>query len=93
MFAKLFFVLALFGLLHVAPAHADDSFEDASQALDNLGELVESVDRVGRSLDRIIQPRQEQLRWYGGERPRRSDGWSQWRVSNDYDDHDDDRDE
>ena len=75
-FAKLFSILALFGILYVSPAHAD-SFEDASQALENLDELVESVDRTGRALDRLVQPRPDQFHWSGGDRPQ-SPGWSQW---------------
>ena len=51
-------------MLHAAyPAHAEP-LEDASEAFDNLGDLVESLDKVGNSLGRIVQPRQYRSSWY-----------------------------
>mgnify|MGYP003262294705 CR=1 FL=1 len=75
MAVKLLPVLAVLGMLHAAyPAYADP-FEDASEAFDNLGDLVESLDKVGNSLGRVVQPRQYRSSWYRQDWDR-DDDWS-----------------
>ncbi len=93
-FAKWLPVLAVLGVLCVSPAHADEPLEDAAEALENLGDLVKSVDNIGHSFGRVVQPRQYGFRWNGGDadrgfdRPRTPD---QSRSRNDRGD--DDRDD
>ena len=88
MVARVITLLAVCGLLYICPARADStydpSFDDASQALDNLGDLTESVDRTGRTLNRVVQPGQEQFRWMGKDQG--NSPWSQWRKPIDPDD-------
>ena len=94
MVVKLLPVLAVLGMLHAAcPAYADP-LEDASEAFDNLGDLVESLDKVGTSLGRIVQPRQDRSSWYQQDWDRDDDRSYDRRSSRHHrdDDHDDDDD-
>ncbi|MFR4118454.1 MAG: hypothetical protein ACLT2T_06125 [Bilophila wadsworthia] len=65
-----------------------------SEALENLDDLVKSVDSVGHSFGRIVQPRQYGFRWNGGEIGRDSNPSRMPRNSRSQDDRrDDDRDD
>ena len=76
------------------PALAAEPLEDASEALENLDDLVKSVDSVGHSFGRIVQPRQYGFRWNGGEIGRDSNPSRMPRNSRSQDDRrDDDRDD
>lgn len=78
----------------IYPAHAAEPLEDASEALENLDDLVKSVDSVGHSFGRIVQPRQYGFRWNGGEIGRDSNPSRMPRNSRSQDDRrDDDRDD
>ena len=93
-FVKWLPVLAVLSVLYVYPAHAEEPLEDASEALENLGDLVKSVDSLGHSFGRIVQPRQYGFHWNGGYGDRDSDRPRMSRESRSRDDrHDDDRDD
>lgn len=89
-FAKWLPALAVLGILYVYPAHAEEPLEDASGALENLGDLTKSVENVGHPFGRIVQPRQYGFRWNGGDINRDSD---QSRMPGDSRSRDDRRDD
>ena len=90
MFVKWLPVLAALGVLCAYPAHAEEPLEDASEALENLGDLTKSVESFGYSFGRVVQPRQYGFRWNGGDINRNSD---QSRMPGDSRSRDDRRDD